>query len=81
MLFLMVLLVGIHTTCLVVTKVFLKSLQCVCLLPKTSKMRGHVNACQQSVPLFVTKCPHACQQSVHTFYTLILTATEVTKFS
>jgi len=33
------------------------------LVPKASQMRGHVNACHQSVFLFVTKCPHACQHS------------------
>ena len=57
----MVLLVGIHPMCLLVTKLFLKSLQCarMCLLVtkvflKSFKMRGHLNACHQMSPCLST---------------------------
>jgi len=64
-LFLMALFVGIHTMCLLVTKVSRsKSYNaCVCLLPKLHKWEAMLMLVTK-VPLFVTKCPHACQQSV-----------------
>jgi len=44
-----------------VTKLSLKSLQCVCSLPNFSQVRPP-ECLSPTVPLFVTKHPHACQQ-------------------
>ena len=58
----MVLLVGVHPMCLLVTKVSLKSLQYVFLLPKC--LLSFTNECEATWILkLVTKCPHACQHN------------------
>ena len=62
--------------CLLVTKVFLKSLQCVCLLPKcrlkASQMRSHLNT-SPNILMLVNKFP------VHTLLAYFLI--EVTKLN
>jgi len=53
---------------------------------EASQMREQLNACHQSVPLFVTKCPHARQQvspknkvATYSSGSAFLIQTEVTK--
>ena len=72
---------------MLVTKVFLRSLQCVCLLPKfplkASQMRGHLNTCHQSVPFLSPNIPMLIKKFSPCILILIciLIVTEVTKLS
>jgi len=42
-------------------------------------MKGHLKACYQSVPIFVTKCPHACQECRYTYWSWSAFLLRVTK--